>query len=221
MADEENEAGTVATQVAVSLLMLESSSDLVALQRGGWFRSAGRDRWRIVDIVQGYIRSLKETIGTATTQELSAVFGISGMRIRQLAAEGWFKPAGKNRWNREEATAGYIKFLRAEDRRSTKSAAENRVRDARAREIEQRVAEHARELIALTDALDTLDMIVGMVRTEMGGVAARVTRDLALRRVIEKAINDALGRIVERLRRESAALRSGNQATDAVEALDT
>jgi hypothetical protein len=60
-----------------------------------------------------------------------------------------------------------------------------------------------------------------MVRTEMGGVAARVTRDLALRRVIEKAINDALGRIVERLRRESAALRSGNQATDAVEALDT
>jgi hypothetical protein len=52
---------------------------------------------------------------------------ISGERIRQLASEGWFKSVAKNRWNRDEVVRGYCKFLRAEDRRSTRSAAENRV----------------------------------------------------------------------------------------------
>jgi hypothetical protein len=220
MVENEHEASTVSTQVGASLLMLPDASDLARLQREGWIASAGRDRWRVVEIVQGHIRFLKSTIATATTQELSAVFGISGMRIRQLAAEGWFKPAGKNRWNRDEATTGYIKFLRAEDRRSTKSAAENRVRDAKAREIEMRLAERARELIAVEEAETALDTIVGMVRTEMGAVPARCTRDLALRHVIEKAINDGLSRIVARLANEIATLQKGSPGTDAVEHLD-
>ena len=220
MTENDDDAGTVSTQVATSILMLPGAPDLLRLQREGWFTPAGRDRWCVVEIVQGYVRYLKSTITSATTQELSALLGISGMRIRQLSAEGWFKPAGKNRWNRDEVVTGYIKFLRAEDRRSTRSVGENRIRDAKAREIEMRLAERARELIAIEEAETALDTIVGLVRIEMGGVPARCTRDLILRRAIEKAINDGLSRIVARLANEVSALRKGYPASDAGDQLD-
>jgi len=163
MTENDDDAGTVSTQVATSILMLPGAPDLLRLQREGWFTPAGRDRWCVVEIVQGYVRYLKSTITSATTQELSALLGISGMRIRQLSAEGWFKPAAKNRWN---------------------------------------------------------DTIVGLVRIEMGGVPARCTRDLILRRAIEKAINDGLSRIVARLANEVSALRKGYPAPEAGDQLD-
>jgi hypothetical protein len=170
---ETREPGLIAGAMVISLLMLGSPADLTRLVREGWFKAASGapDRYHLIEVVQGYVRALQTQAGTVTTRELAALLEISGERIRQLAAEGWFKSSGKNRWNRDEVVAGYVKFLRDEDRRSSRSTAENRVREAKAREIEQRIAERARELIALSDALDTLDMIVGMVRTEMGGVA--------------------------------------------------
>jgi hypothetical protein len=216
----EDEAGLVSSAVAVSLLMLPTPSELSRLSREGWFKPAGKDRWRVVEIVQGMIRALQAHQGIATTQELIAVLEITGTRIGQLAAEGWFKPIAKNRWNRDEVYRGYLKFLKSDDRRSTKSAAENRVRDAKAREIEMRIAERERDLIRYEEAETALEAVVGMVRTEMGGVAARVTRDLPMRRAIEKAINEGLTRIVDRLAVEVAALQKGDGPAGAVEDFD-
>jgi hypothetical protein len=110
--------------------------------------------------------------------ELAALLEISGERIRQLAAEGWFKSVGKNHWNRDEVVSGYCKFLRAEDRRSTRSAAENLVREAKAREIEMRLTERARELIEFEEACAALDDIVGGIVSELVGLPAAATRDL-------------------------------------------
>jgi hypothetical protein len=116
---------------------------------------------------------------------------------------------------------GYISFLRADERRSSKSAGEFRLRDAKAKVVEMQLAERAHELIAYDEAETALETVVGLVRTEMGGVAARVTRDLGLRRSIEKAINDGLARVVARLAKEVVALRSGDGATGAVDVLDS
>jgi hypothetical protein len=222
MAGNAREPGLIAGAMVISVLMLGSPADLTRLVREGWFKAVpgAPDRYRLIEVVQGYVRALHAQAGTATTREVGALLEISGERIRQLAAEGWFKSVGKDRWNRDEVVRGYCKFLRAEDRRSTRSAAENRVRDAKAREIEMRLAERGRELIAFEEAEGALETIVGMVRTEMGGVAARVTRDLNLRRAIEKAIDDGLARIVTLLAKEVAALRTGNSAAFAVEPLD-
>jgi hypothetical protein len=216
----EDEAGLVSGAVAVSLLMLHAPSELARLSREGWFKPAGKDRWRVVEIVQGMIRALQTQAGTATTQELAAVLEISGTRIQQLANEGWYKSIGKNRWNRDEVYRGYLKFLRADDRRSTKSAGEFRLRDAKAKVVEMQLAERARDLIRYDEAETALETVVGVVRTEMGGVGARVTRDLVMRRAIEKAINDGLTRVVERLAAEVAALKTGDGAAGAVRDFD-
>jgi hypothetical protein len=94
------------------------------------------------------------------------------------------------------------------------------LRDAKARVVEMQLAERARDLIRYNEAETALDTVVGMVRTEMGGVAARVTRDLVMRRAIEKAINEGLTRVVDRLSEEITALRKGDGAAGAVEDFD-
>jgi hypothetical protein len=217
----ETEAGMVTGAVAVSLLMLGAPAELARLAREGWFKPAGPDRWRLVDLVQGYIRHLQAAAKVATTKQLASAFSITGTRVLQLSDEGWFKPLGKNRWDRDEATRGYFNFLRADDRRASKSAGEFRLRDAKARVVEMQLAERARDLIPYDEAETALETVVGMVRTEMGGVAARVTRDLVVRRAIEKAVNEALARIVDQLSKQIATLRQSDGAPGAVADLDS
>lgn len=131
-------------------------------------------------------------------------------RVLQLVRDGWIKKTdqrGKYVWI--DVVHGYIEFLRDEGRRASKSAADSRVRDARAAEIELRVAERTKELILFADAMATVHAIYGPLRSEMSGIAARVTRDLALRRKIETEIDGALERASDRISEASAALRAG------------
>jgi hypothetical protein len=94
------------------------------------------------------------------------------------------------------------------------------VRDARASEIELRVAERERRVIDIDEAISAMQTVVGIVRTIMGGIAARVTRDLQLRRTIEKAINEGFELVVSKLREEVAALRGGGRSTATIAADD-
>ena len=43
----ENEAGTVSTALAMSLLLMEHPDDLKKLQREGFIKPVGRDSWRL------------------------------------------------------------------------------------------------------------------------------------------------------------------------------
>ena len=61
------------------------------------------------------------------------------------------------------AVQGYLRYLKDDERRSAKSAADSRVRDARALEIELRIAERSRELIPVEDALNDMAELAGMV----------------------------------------------------------
>jgi phage terminase Nu1 subunit (DNA packaging protein) len=211
----ESEGATVTAAVGAALLMLASPTELFRLAREGWFRAQGPDRWRLVDLVQGYIRHLRAAATIVETKQLASLFGITATRVLQLSDEGWFKPVSRNRWDRDDAVRGYLKFLRADERRVSKSAGEYRLRDAKAREVEMRVAERARVLIPYDEAETALDVVVGTVRAELGGIAARVTRDLVLRRDIERAINDALDRTADRLEKARIALKAGDAPLEA------
>jgi phage terminase Nu1 subunit (DNA packaging protein) len=54
-----SEAGIVSSALAVNLLMLESAAELEALRRQGWFRPVAEGRWKLVELVQGYIKCLE------------------------------------------------------------------------------------------------------------------------------------------------------------------
>jgi hypothetical protein len=155
-----------------------------------------------------------------TTADVSQLLVLTEARLRALEIDGWIKRIGPNQWPLVATMQGYLGFLRADGRRTSKSAAESRVRDARAREIEIRIAERMRRLIQIDDALETVDAVCGAVRTELAGLPARITRDLSLRNKIEQEANESLSRIADRFEQEANTLRKGGGATATIAPAD-
>lgn len=89
---------------------------------------------------------------------------VTPRRIQQLAREGYIPPAIRGRYQMVGVVQGYIKSLTDEKRSQSRNEHENRIRDARAREIELRIAEKDGVLIDLEEHEAVLDEIVGMFR---------------------------------------------------------
>lgn len=102
-------------------------------------------------------------------------------------------------------------LAKARETRDINALADARARgaNARAAEIEMRVAERKRELIPIEDATAAMDLLAGKTKEEMTGLAARITRDMILRRKIEAEMNGALIRIAEGLRSSADLARKG------------
>jgi hypothetical protein len=216
----ENEVGIVSTAQAVRLLALETPAELSKLARAGWIKQEGADRWQLVLLVHGYVRYLKWTANVATTAQLAACWSVTKQRVGQLVAEGWFKPLDGHRglFNWMDANSGHARYMRDEGRRTTKSAAESRVRDARAEEILLRVGLRSGDLMEHAEHTAIIDEVVGLFRSELSGLPARLTRDLQERGRIEQVVYDILERISARAAeaaRNDPVARSGGDKADA------
>ena len=82
-----------------------------------------------------------------------------------------------------------------------------RVQAARAREIELRTAQRAHILCETDEALALLDDVFGMLKADLMGLPAMVTRDLEIRSEIEKGVNEILNRTAKRLATRAQDLR--------------
>ena len=91
---------------------------------------------------------MAEQSGLIPIGQAARLLMISDERIRQLQKQGFIPKAEKRgQVQLVGAVQGYLKYLKDDERRSSKTAADSRVRDARALEIELRIAERSRELI--------------------------------------------------------------------------
>ena len=154
--------------------------------------------------------------GVIKLEQAAALLMISAERVRQLMRSGYIKKGKKaGTVALVSAVQGYITFLKDEERRATKTAADSRVRDARAREIEQRIAERERTLIPLDDAVAAMDTLAARVRSEINGMPARITRDMGLRRQIAIEVDGSLHRIADALAESTDALASGRELLEA------
>lgn len=149
--------------------------------------------------------------------EAGRLLKVTPTYIRQLARQGVLPKASRGLFPLVGLVQGYIDFLRSEDRRSSKSAADSRVRDARAAEIELKMAERRRDLIPQEDAQAAVSALCGMFRQTLNGLPARMTRDLELRTKIEKEVDAALATLARRAREIGTALRTGVDALAADE----
>ena len=138
-------------------------------------------------------KSLPEFLTTAAATDLLMV---SPQRLYQMEAEGRFARVSANRWCTVEIVKGYIRLLRDMARVNT-GAANNRLREARAVEIELRTSERLGKLCPVEDFAAFVDLVCGGFRTELGGLPARVTRDLPMRRIIEREVNGVLTRVAD------------------------
>lgn len=219
----EPEAGMVTREQAMMLLLTDSAG-LKALEGDGAFTQVAKDRYWLKDLVQGFARHTKEHRFETDTQTLAACWGLTSSRVKQLHHEGWFKPIEsrhRGRYNWIEACSGFVRYLRDEDRRSTRSAADSRIKDAKARDIETRTQQRLSRLIPLEVYEEMIDNIAGMVRSEFAGLAAATTRDLTMRRTIEREVNARLRRIAEHAMAQAIRLETAGGFDHAVRANGT
>ena len=268
----EERVGTLTTAQAAGLLMLPAPSEISKLSRDGWMKAAGRDRWRLVDVVQGYIRYLRDRAGMIDSKGLASVLGVSLSWLAQLERDGVIRRAAKGAWPRDDSIRAYVAFLRKEGRtkpssttmvsqeafgrhigvsrervralisegvitpapdgrldqdkarlaylqhlrdRPVRSAAQDLLRQTKAKEIELRLAERAHQLIETDEAVDATRDILGVVLTGLGSLPARVGgKDLALRRRIEAEIFSIRETVARRLKEQAGALRTTGEATN-------
>src|SRR5690606_16399929 len=122
------------------------------------------------------MKSTEPAAGTVSTENLAKLLMLSTDRIRQLARAGHIPRAGHGRFLLVTAVQGYIKFLKEDDHRASRGAAADELRRQKALEIERRMAREDREIIALDEALGTLDDIGGLMLATLSGLPAQITR---------------------------------------------
>lgn len=153
---------------------------------------------------------MAEQSGLIPIGQAARLLMISDERIRQLQKQGYIPKAEKRGMVQlVGAVQGYLRYLKDDERRSAKSAADSRVRDARALEIELRVAERSRDLIPVEDALADMAELAAAVRSELAGLPARLTRIMDERQKIETEVDGVLTRLSERAAQKAAALEDG------------
>lgn len=136
-----------------------------------------------------------------TTQQACERLDISRQMLWQVAKAGYISQLGDNRWDEDATTKGYINFLRAS--RSAKSDSTKAVNDARTKAIELTTAARLGELVRRSDAIAVCDDIVGFTRGEMAGVSRRSSRDIDVRKSVDREILAALTRVADRLKDKS------------------
>lgn len=135
-------------------------------------------------------------------------------RVNQLVSAGYIQRPKRGFTTIVSAVQGYIRFLKDDARKNTKSEAASRATDARAEEIQLRVAERKRLLIPREDAELAMDLVVGEVNKVFTGLPARITRDVRLRREVEARLNEAKGQIADALARGQVLAQTGRDVSD-------
>lgn len=146
--------------------------------------------------------------GTVSVAQAERLLDLSGERLRQLARAGHIPPAVKGRYPLVGIVAGYIRYLRDPARAGAKSIAEGRVLDARAREIELRIAAREAGFIDLDEHDQVVTEVVTLLAGEAAKLPTRFAGDALLHRRIEAEVDQLSAKMAKRVARRSAALRA-------------
>jgi len=131
--------------------------------------------------------------------------------VRRLTRDGWIAKTDRGRYRVVDVVQGYIRFLKDEARRSTKTASHNRLQDIRTRKEELAVAQTERELVPLVEAMTLVDEVAGAVVARINAIPARLTRNMEQREQLQREVDDALTEVADRIAKLSRSYRSGDE----------
>jgi len=152
--------------------------------------------------------------GVITTTQAAKLLMVSEAWIGKLHKMEYVPKAGRGKWNLVAVVQGYIRFLKDEDRRSSKSASHSRMTDIKAERLEMQMKAERRELVPFDDTRLVLDTAAGLMQSTLMAVPAKFTRDIAERRRLEALIVEALGTVADGIEKKADALKKG---TDVLE----
>jgi hypothetical protein len=157
--------------------------------------------------------TVADTLISAT--DLASLLGLSLARVGQLTTAGALTRVN-GRYRLGESVSKYISHLREDARRTTRSAAEQRVHEARARSLEMKNAERERRTIDLEESVSAVDAICGAMLIELGAFSAEFgDRDPAMRRHADEKVYALRERIAARIGAITVAHRAGTDLDEA------
>lgn len=147
---------------------------------------------------------------TITVSQAAALLGRSDRWVQGLVKSGYMDRAQRGEYTLVGVIRGALAYYEDQLSKNNKAAVASRATEARTREIELRIQERSRELIAMEDAKAVVGEMAALVRAELAGLAARYTRDMEARRALEEVIDGALERIAGAADKAGAALVAGS-----------
>lgn len=152
---------------------------------------------------------MTSTLSPVNAKVLASVLGVTDRWVRELEKQGVFARIDRGRYDLAACVQAFIAWkLEAEVDRSATSTNDT-LRAAREREVNQRVAVRAGTLMEVAEHHAVVSEIFGLLKAELTGTPARITRDLALRPAIESEINASLNRAADRIEAKAADLDAG------------
>lgn len=153
----------------------------------------------------------EDAAGTITVEVAAKLLMVTPEWVRRLTKDGWITKTDRGRYRVVDVVQGYIRFLKDEARRSTKTASHNRLQDIRTRKEELAVAQTERELVPLVEAMTLVDEVAGVVVARVNAIPARLTRNIEQREQLQREVDDALTEVADRIAKLRRSYRSGDE----------
>jgi phage terminase Nu1 subunit (DNA packaging protein) len=152
-----------------------------------------------------------DAAGTIAVDVAAKLLMVTPEWIRRLSKDGWIAKTDRGRYRVVDVVQGYIRFLKDEARRSSKTASHSRLQDIRTRKEELAVAQAERELVPLAEAMTLVDEVAGAVVARVNAIPARVTRNIGERALLQREVDDALTEVADRIEKLRGSYRSGHE----------
>jgi len=150
--------------------------------------------------------------GTISIPQAARLLAVTPARVRQLIAEGYIERTDRGRVLLVSAVQGYLRSWHASQTRAEDRHADGtRVRNARADEIELRVAAERERLMERADADASMQIVVDITKAELASLPRRIGGTTADRRRAKELV-EAVGRTIDiSLARQTENLRTGRE----------
>ncbi|RWL87726.1 MAG: hypothetical protein EOR67_16135 [Mesorhizobium sp.] len=155
-----------------------------------------------------------DTEAPVSTTFLAELFGVSAQAIARLARAGVIGKTGRGQYPLGPSVRAYVDYKIASEAARRGTGSSDRVRDARAAEIELRIAREERKLISLDECNSCVDEIIGTFITMLSTLPAQITKDIRERQRIEAIIDAGRQRVSDKFAKLSSNLISGEEPDD-------
>jgi len=124
---------------------------------------------------------------TVSASALALHLDCSRTYVGKLEAEGVIQRQGDG-FPLDQSRVAYLRYLRRERRQSPRAEADADHVKVKTEMLQLRLMEKKKELVRQTDVDEIIDGLVGIVLTKLSGMAARCSRDLQVRRDIDRVM---------------------------------
>jgi hypothetical protein len=124
---------------------------------------------------------------TVSASALAQHLDCSRAYLGKLEADGVIQRQGDG-FPLDQSRVAYLRYLRRERRQSPRSEADAEHVKVKTEMLQLRLMEKRRELVRREDVDELIDAMAGIVLTHLGGMAARCSSDLVVRRNIDAVV---------------------------------